>query len=117
MAKRNTKLLTIEEKLEHRENVIKLFLTEQISVEEAMHQLKLSRSSVYRICDRYVQGGRQALKHGNENQPPSNKLDDKQRERILELLEVKLSLNVIVSPLCGVEFISSSKLATSISAQ
>lgn len=89
MAKRNTKLLTREEKLEHRENVIKLFLAEQINVEEAMHQLKLSRSSVYRICDRYVQGGRQALKHGNQNQPPSNKLDDKQRERILELLEVK----------------------------
>ena len=57
MAKRNTKLLTREEKLEHRENVIKLILAEQISVEEAMHQLKLSRSSVYRICDRYVQGG------------------------------------------------------------
>lgn len=46
MPKRNTKLLTREEKLEHRENVIKLFLAEQISVEEAMHQLKLSRSSV-----------------------------------------------------------------------
>lgn len=89
MAKRKTKLLIGKEKLQHRESVIKQFLAGQISVEETMQRLKLSHSSVYRIDDRYVQGDRQALKYGNQNQPPSNKLDDKQRERILELLEVK----------------------------
>ena len=35
----------------------------------------------------------------------------------IELLEVRLLPNVIVSPLCGVEFISSSKFVTSISVQ
>ena len=89
MGRQNHKVLSQQEKILRREETIKLFMSEQISVEEAMVLLKLSRSSIYRLCSRYAQGGKQALLHGNRNQPPSNKLEEQLRERILQLLELK----------------------------
>ena len=49
MVKRQPKAMTRQEKLSLREEVLKLFLVDQISVEEAMSRLKLSRSSLYRL--------------------------------------------------------------------
>ena len=46
MGRQNHKVLSQQEKILRREETIKLFMSEQISVEEAMVLLKLSRSSI-----------------------------------------------------------------------
>ena len=69
MGRQNHKVLSQQEKILRREETIKLFMSEQISVEEAMVLLKLSRSSIYRLCSRYAQGGKQALMWDTKNGP------------------------------------------------
>ena len=65
MVKRQPKAMTSQEKLSLREEVPKLFLADQISVEEAMSRSKLSRSSLYRLSIRFALGGKALLEHGH----------------------------------------------------
>lgn len=89
MVKRQPKAMTSQEKLSLREEVLKLFLVDQISVEEAMSRLKLSRSSLYRLSKRFALGGKVLLEHGNHNRVPVNKLDESLRAHLKELLGTK----------------------------
>lgn len=89
MVKRQPKAMTRQEKLSLREEVLKLFLVDQISVEEAMSRLKLSRSSLYRLSKCFALGGKALLEHGNHNRVLANKLDESLRTRLKELLGAK----------------------------
>lgn len=72
-----------------REEVLQLFNAGQLSVEAAMRQLSLSRSSLYRLSRAYQDHGVAALVHGNKGRSPNNKMQPAMHDRIKELLQVK----------------------------
>lgn len=72
-----------------REEVLQLFNLGLIGVKEAMSQLSLSRSSLYRLSKAYEEQGPQAFTHGNQHRAPINKLSEAIRQELKELLSTK----------------------------
>lgn len=77
--------ITLDTRTQRRLAVLTHVLAGELTIDEAAAYLKLSARQVRRLLDGLRREGAGALVHGNQGRAPANRIDDRQRDELLEL--------------------------------